>query len=108
MNRQVVLLCLAGLVACIGLVQPTRIYIRHKRSLEREGPAKESTVMVRTNGTIDESVKDFDNEITHNEKDCKDFLEFDYNPMNDSLMFNGRLPAIFQHPRMDSIQSKWL
>ena len=81
-------------------VSAQRIYVRHKRSIERENvPAKESTVVVQgPNHTNPADLpKDFENEIATNEKDCNDFMEFDYNPMNDSLFFNGRVPSVFQH-----------
>lgn len=87
-----------------------RIYIRHKRSIERENvPAKESTVVLQgPNGTdpAADLPKDFENEITGSEKDCKDFLEFDYNPINDSMFFNGRIPSVFQnhHRNLNSFE----
>jgi hypothetical protein len=100
LNLIVVALC------CATIVSSQRIYIRHKRSsLERENvPAKESTVVFQspndqsTNPAARDLPKDFENEIAATEtdnKDCKDFLEFDYNPLNDSLFFNGRLPSLF-------------
>lgn len=76
----------------VVVVDAERVYFRHKRSLERENaPASESTVVVRSpNNTANADLpKDFENEISGGEagdKDCKDFLEFDYNPLNDSVI----------------------
>lgn len=80
----------------------TRIYIRHKRNagLETEGPAKESTVVVQDKNNSLHGVKDFENEIAKNEKDCKDLFELDYNPLNDTLFFNGRVPQMIHGHRI--------
>lgn len=97
----VALFCAVQLLLVLSPATAQRIYIRHKRSIERENvPAKESTVVLQgPNGTepARDLPKDFENEIATNEKDCKDFLEFDYNPLNDSLFFNGRIPSLFHN-----------
>lgn len=83
-----------SLFLLVVTVDAERIYLRHKRSLERENsPASESTVVIRaSNDTANADLpKDFENEISGGEagdKDCKDFFEFDYNPINDSVSLN--------------------
>lgn len=104
-SRSIVALLLCAVLALSTLASAQRLYVRHKRSLERENvPAKESTVVVQGPTATGHPVtrdlpKDFENEIASSEKDCKDFLEFDYNPVNDSLFFNGRLPSLFHNHR---------
>jgi len=99
------------LLLLVITVDAERIYIRHKRSLERENvPASESTVVVRApNDTANADLpKDIENEISGGEagdKDCKDFLEFDYNPLNDSMWFNGRIPSLFHDHHNRGISS---
>ncbi|XP_075590785.1 uncharacterized protein LOC124500342 isoform X2 [Dermatophagoides farinae] len=77
------------------------IYIRYKRSIERESdpivPLKESTVIAQGDDENDvhRTVKDFSNEIATNEKGGKDFFEFDYNPQKDLFKFSGHVPQLF-------------
>ena len=92
--------CLLGL--SIEPASGQRIYVRHRRSIEREGvPSKESTVVVASDSKSEESAAadlpdDMKTHVNKSESDCKDFFEMDYNPRRDMFMFNGHLPNPFR------------
>lgn len=98
-------------IVSISSIESKHVYLRYRRSLERESdiPTKESTVIAQGQDAdnVHNSVRDFSNEIASNEKGVKDFLEIDYNPRQDLLRFSGHMPHMFQSPHMQMFESKF-
>lgn len=101
------------LVASLSLIDAKHIYVRYKRSLERENdvvPSKESTVVAagEDGDAVHKSVRDFQNEIATNERGGKDFFEFDYNPKKDLFQFSGHFPQMFRSPQLQLFERKFV
>lgn len=108
------IICCLTILVCLESIHANRVYIRHKRSTDKVNGAEDGEVPKRQTTVIAEGpnamkgVKDFENEISaHDENcDCKDMVEFDYNPVNDALFFNGRIPSMFHTHHVDGFESK--